>query len=33
MGIFSNIKKLFKKENEEREEQNLRKDNNIQEEL
>ena len=30
MGIFSNIKKLFKKENEEREEKNFRKDNNIQ---
>ena len=33
MGIFSNIKKLFKKENEEREEQNFIKENNIQEEL
>ena len=33
MGIFSNIKKLFKKENEEREEQNLGKENNIKEEF
>ena len=33
MGIFSNIKKLFKKENEEKEEENLLKDNNVQEEV